>query len=258
VFGSVTVTMKYLTSDSRKASAIEDHYFDCSVKNGSGLSWEINGESIGEFLSGDLAKVLADSRLFYNYTATVLSLKSVPGGGYRYDSVLVISVYGHLALNVKCIDGGSGVSFSGTNTDEGEEARPAYELVNISDRNHLSVILQGSSIVENKTTRAFQCISNSTSQFWQTDNNRARVFNVTDFVRSTFYILTNDNDTLKLQGILLSNSNGRLVSILYVTDDTIDVIRCIADNVSVTFPNDFIDISTSSTFPTTSTAITGK
>jgi len=236
------VSMKYLHSGQYEKGSTS-YFLSCNVINGFSLAWEVNGSLLREFFPGDLQRILQDSKPSYVVTASLLSFRRGQDGHHSFDSVMSVISSEPLIPFVRCIESSTGKSDTSTNFQEIKENRPAYEQVkNINDVIHLWVVLYNSSIVESKRTRVFLCISTSEFHEWQTNTGQQNGFDNGTIVGSSFDLSGHDRNTLTLQGILLVNSNGRLISVLYVTDDTIDDVRCTAGDDSVHFPNDFSTI----------------
>jgi len=106
------------------------------------------------------------------------------------------------------------------------------------------VALHNSRIILNRMTSVFLCISDSPYQEWHTNTGVQNRFEANVTTRTNFNV-PSEEGYLRVQGILLS-SNNKLVSLLYVTEDSPDVtVICSAGRGAVEFPNDF-DLTDSS------------
>ena len=212
--------------------------FHCNVFNSTILSWEINGVGIGLFRNGDLENVLARNEPNYSYSASLLSLRSNMGETI-FNSVLIVSAPLGLPVHVNCVgdhDSSENTSNLATpmNGDNfSPHSRPPVLM--------MKPIFLNSTIITDAKTRAFMCASSGTGdQTWETDTKDHLAFDSNTISGVSKNRLTNSGDTLRLQAISLGQHRGIFVSILYVTDDSVSQVRCIAGPGRVEYPTNFI------------------
>jgi len=227
-------------------------FFCCNGKNTHLLQWEINGVGIGVFKPHNLESVIAGNDTQYYYIASLLSLRN-NSGQYTFDSVLVVSAQNGSRIQVNCTsdDGFKTIS----NLD-----RPKNTQF-IHPQRRLSVSMQPqfltNSIVvsdnRNINTKAFFCATtNSNDQLWEvhTSNSADHIaLSVRNHLGKLRNRLTNSMDTVRIQAISLGQHNQYFTSILYVTDDTVVNVSCLAGGKKVDYPADFKNITTNKGMP---------
>jgi len=241
------INLVYLRNETFNSS-VTNSYFCCNVNYGAILSWEINGNGIGAFTTDSLEETLADVTLHYSYSASLLSLRS-EGVNYIFDSVLVVSAPHGSTIRVNCVSDEGHNSISNLAVPMNNETNSRILLSSISMQ---TLFLTNSTIVSNGrniNTRAFMCSSNNTrDQSWEVytaDNSNDNLdFDTNSAIGLAHYRQSASRDTLRLQAISLGQHNQNFTSIIYLTDDTVVRVTCIAGGSRVEYPADFVKANT--------------
>ena len=218
--------------------------FFCNVKNSSTLKWEINEMGIGNF--SDLEDVNAGTLSNFLYSANLLSLRNM---GQFLDSVLVVIAPTGSIVRVNCVSNNNEAKYitnldNPLNTEDNEPIRNASVNMQPVFLTNTILVTDG----KNTGTKAFICGANKSSDLsWEVDT-----YNKIDHlaldsnsgIGTSYSRLTESRDTLRLQAISLGKHNQIFYSILYVTDDTFEEVRCLAGGYAVKYSDALDTITT--------------
>ena len=232
---AVEVNLRFLKNEDLNDS-VTNSFFRCNVKNSRTLVWEINGVGIGGF--NHLEDVIAGNTSNYAYYASLLSMRN-NSGLFMLDSILLVIAPTGSTIDINCASNMGYKTISNQvdpmNTENNEPIRNV--TVNMQP-----VFLINSTIVtdgRNISTKVFLCSTiNSSDLLWE-----ANTYNMTEYLafNSNSDIgtknsrLANDRNTLTIQAIALGQHRDRFYSILYVTDNTFEEVRCKAGGNTVEY-----------------------
>ena len=214
---SCTVNIVYLRGVPRLNNlSYWDYYFNCNT-NGWTLQWEVNGNALGGFITGEVARILSSTRSNFNYTATLLSSQPTTGVQSTFDSVLIVSLLGRFSLNVTCSNG----TFHNS-TNNAESRRDVENKSNTSSIYLELLLTQPIVIAINQSTSIFVCGVDNHDMKWQV-NTETYTFTVLDSIGKSFQ----KNDTIvKNQAILIAHEPYQVISVLFLTDTSDVSVRC--------------------------------
>ena len=216
---SGTVNVVYLSGVRRlNNSTYWDYYFGCDTE-GLTLQWEVNGNALGGFLTGEVAQILSSTRSNFDYTATLLSSQPTTGVQSTFDSVLIVSLLGRSSLIVTCRNGPS--FFKSVNNTESK--RDVENNTNTSSI-YLELLL-AQPIVIAKTTSVFVCGVNNQFLIWQV-NSDIYAFTILDSIGQSWQTLKQNGSIVKEQAIVIAHEPYLIVSVLFVTHTSDISVRC--------------------------------
>ena len=215
---SSTVNVVYLRGVPRlNNSTYWDYYYSCNTV-GLTLQWQVNGNPLGGFLTGEVARILSSTRSNFDYTATLLASQPTTGGQSTFDSILIVSLLGRSSLDVECLNG---PSFNSINN--AESRRDVENKTNTSSIYLELLLTQPMVITMNYFTSVFVCGVDNQLMIWQV-NTDIYAFTIFDSIGQSWQ---KQNDIIvKEQAILFAREPYQLVSVLFVMDTSDISVRC--------------------------------
>ena len=218
---SSTINVVYLRGVPRLNNSIYwDYYFGCNTV-GLTLQWQVNGNPLGGFLTGEVARTLSSTRSNFNYTTTLLSSQPTTGVQSTFDSVLIVSLLGWSSLDVTCRNGPS--FFKSVNNTESK--RDVENNTNTSSINLELLLAQPIVIAINHTTSVFVCGVSNQFLIWQI-NTDIYAFTILDSIGQSRQTLKQNGSIVKEQGILIAHEPYPIVSVFFVTHTSDISVRC--------------------------------
>ena len=261
--GSATeVKLLFLKNDDINSS-MTNSFFCCNVKNSKTLLWEISDFGIGKF--NHLEDVISNRMSIYTYFASLLSMRNNTGQ-YMLDSVLIVTAPTGSTVNVSCV---SNRGIYKTISNKGNPTNTEYNkpIGNTSSVKMQPVFLTNSTIVSDGNdinTRAFLCGTiNSSDLSWEANTSNAithLAFSTKSDIGISYSRLTDERNTVRLQSVSLGRHLEKFYSILYVTDDTFEEVRCLAGGSTVEYSvhKDSETITSAEVFPGSGSPITSQ
>ena len=221
----------YLVGQQRLGEGSEwDFWFSCSVE-GSMLQWMINGTGYKVFNPRELQTVHRESLSTFNYTATLLSSRTV-AGVHHLTSVLIVSLADNITINVSCVND------TGSKDDSNNRGIPTNQSMQVQSHDNVMQMAQlwNRTVVQdgtNTTTTCLMCGVEFNHQSWATNNRDFHEFNIQNEIGSQHSLLSSDNSFLRIQTILIALPPKRLISIILVTDSSVRNVTCKANGTSL-------------------------
>ena len=210
--------LQYLSGFQRLSGTnYTDFYFCCNVV-GEFLQWQFNDEPLTGFRVGEAGRVVVDTRSTFNYTATLLSSEPLDNHQAKLDSLLIVSFYGEhpRTFDVTCssLVGFMTVTAESVTSDViGSNAKGGIVLNHVLSRE----------IVQNRNkTHVFVCEVPDMLQFFSISGTPIG-FTDHDHIGQDRTVLSDDWNTVELQGVLIARQPFQSISFLFVTTEESEV-----------------------------------
>ena len=231
--GSAEVDLLFIKKENIN-SFTSNLFFCCNVKNSLLLAWEIDGIGIAVF--DHLEDVIFGISHNFIYYASLLSLRY---NMRQLDSILIVTAPTGSTVHVNCVSSnGMLVTTSNQvdpmNTEDNEPIRNTSVNMQPVFLTNATIVSDGNNI----STRAFLCYTNSSDLLWEADNSSGTdriAFISNSDIGTSDSRLTDSGETFRLQAISLGKHNQNFYSILYVTDNTFEEVRCLAGGNAVKY-----------------------
>ena len=200
-----------------------DYYFSCNAV-GTTLQWDVNNNTLGGFLGGNVAQILNGTTSNFSYIATLLSSKVTLERQFTFDSVLIVSLQGIFNLNVVCRNGSS--SDSTVSMDNGLGVEEKINSTSVFLEYLLTQNIVGAD--DSRHTSIFICGVENQFMTWRINGVADAEFSFTafDVIGQEWRSLQENDTAVKQQAIFISREPYRLVTALFVIDTSEVTVTC--------------------------------
>ena len=202
-----------------------DYYFCCNVV-GQFLAWQYNNsDSLAAFLPTNIGMAVVSRLSDYQYTTTLLSSRANTNDTrlFELDSILVVSFKNTepLPFVIACSNEGE-LSTAIFTSDSFASSSQSSEGVTLD-------YVLSSNIVRRSKTHIFVCGTGFEFQFLEIFGTRI-AFSQNDMVGDRKNVLSHDQHTVNIQGILMAKEPFNTTTLLIVADNSVINVRCFTDN----------------------------